>query len=48
MLSEQVAELLAKEQRLPGRGNATGLDPPFKEINAENILPLSMEEVQAN
>jgi iron(III) transport system substrate-binding protein len=48
MLSEQVAELLAKEQRLPGRSNATGLDPAFKEINAEKILPLSMEEVQAN
>lgn len=48
MLSEQVAELLAKEQRLPGRGNATGLDPAFKEINAEKIMPLSMEEVQAN
>jgi len=48
MLSEQVAELLAKEQRLPGRGNTTGLDPVFKEINAEKILALSMEEVQAN
>lgn len=48
MLSEQVAELLAKEQRLPGRSNTTGLDPAFKEINAEKILPLSMEEVQAN
>ncbi|MGZ9215391.1 MAG: ABC transporter substrate-binding protein, partial [Candidatus Binatia bacterium] len=48
MLSEQVAELLAKEQRLPGRSNAAGLDPAFKEINAEKILPLSIEEVQAN
>ena len=48
MLSEQVAELLAKEQRLPGRSNAAGLDPVFKEINAEKILPLSIEEVQAN
>ena len=48
MLSEQVAELLAKEQRLPGRSNTVGLDPAFKEINAEKILPLSMEEVQAN
>jgi hypothetical protein len=48
MLSERVAELLAKEQRLPGRSNAVGLDPAFKEINAEKILPLSMEEVQAN
>jgi len=48
MLSEQVAELLAKEQRLPGRSNAAGLDPAFKEINAEKILPLPIEEVQAN
>jgi len=48
MLSEQVAELLAKEQRLPGRNNATNLDPAFKEINAEKIFPLSMEEVQKN
>ena len=48
MLSEQIAELLAKEQRLPGRSNAAGLDPAFKEINAEKILPLSIEEVQAN
>ena len=38
----------AKEQRLPGRSNAAGLDPAFKEINAEKILPLSIEEVQAN
>jgi len=48
MLSEPVAELLAKEQRLPGRANVTGLDPAFKEINAEKIMPLSMEEVQLN
>ena len=48
LLSEQVAELLAKDQRLPGRTNASGLDPAFKEINAEKILPLSIEEVQAN
>jgi iron(III) transport system substrate-binding protein len=48
MLSEQIAELLAKEQRLPGRSNAAGLDAAFKEINAEKILPLSIEEVQAN
>jgi len=48
MLSESVADLLAKEQRLPGRGNVTGLDPAFKEINAERIMPLSMEEVQMN
>jgi hypothetical protein len=33
---------------LPGRSNAAGLDPAFKEINAEKILPLSIEEVQAN
>ena len=48
MLSEQVAELLAKEQRLPGRSNAINLDPAFKEINADKIFPLSMEEVQKN
>jgi iron(III) transport system substrate-binding protein len=48
MLSDQVAELLAREQRLPGRSNVSGLDPAFKEINAEKILPLSMEEVQVN
>lgn len=48
MLSEPVAELLAKEQRLPGRSNAAGLDPAFKEINAEKILPLPMEELQAS
>mgnify|MGYP001229596304 CR=1 FL=1 len=48
MLSDQVAELLAREQRLPGRSNVSGLDPAFKEINAEKILPLAMEEVQVN
>jgi iron(III) transport system substrate-binding protein len=48
MLSEPVAELLAKEQRLPGRGSVSALDPVFKEINAEKILPLSMEELQLN
>jgi hypothetical protein len=48
MLSEAVAELLAKEQRLPGRSNAVNLDPAFREINAEKIFPLSMEEVQKN
>jgi iron(III) transport system substrate-binding protein len=48
MLSEPVAELLAKEQRLPGRNNVTNLDPAFREINAEKIFPLSMEEVQRN
>ena len=47
MLSEPVAELLAREQRLPGRSNAATLDPAFKEINAEKILPLPMEELQA-
>lgn len=48
MLSDTVAELLVKEQRLPGRSNVPGLDPAFKEINADKIFPLSMEEVQAN
>jgi hypothetical protein len=28
---------LAKEQRLPGRGNAAGLVPAFKEINAKKF-----------
>ena len=48
LLSDQVAELLAKEQRLPGRSDVSGLDPAFREINAERIMPLSMEEVQVN
>ena len=48
MLSETVADVLAKENRLPGRSNVAGLDPAFKEINAEKIFPLSMEEVQVN
>lgn len=48
MLSEPVAELLAREQRLPGRSNVTTLDPALREINAEKILPVSMEELQAN
>ena len=48
MLSEPVAELLAKEQRLPGRSNVSTLDPVFREINAEKILPLPMEELQAS
>ena len=30
------------------RERKQGLGPAFKEINAEKILPLSMEEVQAN
>lgn len=48
MLSETVADVLAKENRLPGRSNVSGLDPAFKEINADKIFPLSMEEVQVN
>jgi len=48
MLSDAVAELLAREQRLPGRSAVSALDPAFKEINADKIFPLSMEEVQAN
>jgi ABC-type Fe3+ transport system substrate-binding protein len=48
MLSDAVAELLAREQRLPGRSAVAALDPAFKEINADKIFPLSMEEVQAN
>jgi iron(III) transport system substrate-binding protein len=48
MLSETVAGVLAKENRLPGRSNVSGLDPAFKEINADKIFPLSMEEVQVN
>lgn len=48
MLSDQVAEVLARENRLPGRSDAKGLDPVFKEIHADKILPLSMEEVQTN
>ena len=39
---------IAREQRLPGHSNVSGLDPAFKEINAETIIPLSLEEVQAN
>ena len=35
LLSDQIAEVLAKENRLPGRSNVSGLDPAFKEINAE-------------
>jgi iron(III) transport system substrate-binding protein len=48
MLSEPAAEVLAKEQRLPGRSRVKGLDPAYREINEEKILPLSMEEVMAN
>jgi hypothetical protein len=48
LLSDQVAEVLARENRLPARSDAKGLDPVFKEINADKILPLSMEEVQTN
>ena len=48
MLSETVADVLAKENRLPGRSHVSGLDPAFKEINADKIFPLSMEEVQVN
>ena len=48
LLSEPVAELLAKEHRLPGRGGVKTLDAAFKEINVEKITPLSMEELRAN
>ena len=48
LLSDMVPGILAKENRLPGRANAAGLDPAFKAINADKIFPLSMEEVQAN
>jgi len=48
MLSEPVAELLAKEPRLPGRSQVTSIDTEFREINAEKILPLAMVELQAS
>jgi ABC-type Fe3+ transport system substrate-binding protein len=48
MLSDQAAEVLAKENRLPGRRDVRGLDPVFKEINADEILSLSMEELQSH
>lgn len=48
MLSEPVAELLAKEQRLPGRSNVATLDPALKEISAERVLQLPMDELQVS
>lgn len=48
MLSDTVAEVLTQENRLPGRSHVSGLDPAFKEIHADKILPLSMEEVQTS
>ncbi len=46
MLSDQAVEILAKENRLSGRGDVKDLDPVFGEINAEKILSLSIEELQ--
>ena len=33
---------------IPSKAHAAGLDPAFKEINAEKILPLPMDELQPN
>ncbi|MBI4529404.1 MAG: extracellular solute-binding protein [Deltaproteobacteria bacterium] len=48
LLSETVAEIITKEHRLSGRSGVPGMNPAFKEIEVEKILPLSMEELLAN
>jgi ABC-type Fe3+ transport system substrate-binding protein len=47
-LSEPAAQIMARENRLPGRRGVPGLDPAFKEIDVDKIIPLSMEELRAN
>jgi iron(III) transport system substrate-binding protein len=47
-LSEAAAQIMAKEDRLPGRRGVPGLDPAFKEIDVDRIVPLTMEELRAN
>ena len=46
MLSNQAAEVLAKENRIPGRSHVSWLDPLVKEIHMEKIVALSMKELQ--
>lgn len=46
MLSNQAAAVLAKGNRIIGCGDVNGLEPLFKEIRVEEIVPLSMEESQ--
>jgi hypothetical protein len=47
-LSDQTAEILAKENRLSGPSDANGLDPVLEQIKADTILALYIVEAQIN
>jgi ABC-type Fe3+ transport system substrate-binding protein len=47
-LSEPIASLMAKHDRIPSRSGSEGVDPVYKEIDVDKILPLSVEELRAN
>ncbi|HZD40685.1 MAG TPA: extracellular solute-binding protein [Terriglobales bacterium] len=47
-LSEEVAQIMAKDDRIPARTGVKGLDPAYSEIPVDKILPLPMEELLAN
>ena len=47
-LSEPIASLMAKHDRIPSRSGIEGVDPVYKEIDVDKILPLSVEELRVN
>jgi len=47
-LSEEVAQIMAKDDRIPARSGVKGLDPAYSEISVDKILPMPMEELMQN
>jgi iron(III) transport system substrate-binding protein len=47
-LSEEVAQIMAKDDRIPARSGVKGLDPAYSQIPVDKILPMPMEELLSN
>ncbi len=47
-LFEEVAQIMAKDDRIPVRSGVKGLDPAYSEIPVDKILPMPMEELMLN
>jgi len=47
-LSDVVAQIMAKDDRIPARSGVRGLDPAYSEISVDKILPMPMEELMHN
>lgn len=47
-LSEEVAQIMAKDDRIPARSGVKGLDRAYSEIPVDKILPMPMEELMQN